>query len=320
MPKPAIAMAFLCAAPVFGGAEAFNGRWNITVANDSRGRAWWLEVDGAGTPAIRGKFVGAPGGQVDKIPEIRVQGGELIWVFNKAYRRDPNLAEQTPRKGVYRAKIAGDKLTGRLDVDGLPQLAAEFTGKRAPELKDKDDGKWRAGKPVELFNGKALTGWVSRFPGKPIDWKVENGVMTNGGKAVDIGSTAKFFNFKMRIEYRVAAKSNSGIGLRGRYELQIFGDHGMPPSDHGNGAVYNRIAPKVNATLPPDQWQTLEVTFVGRELTAVMNGKMIHDHVVIEGLTAMASDPNEDQPGPLTLQGDHGLVEFRKITVTPLMR
>jgi hypothetical protein len=320
MSKPALVMAILCAVPLFGGAEAFNGRWNISVANDNRGRAWWLEVEGAGTPGIRGKFVGAPGGQLDKIPEIRLEGDELIWVFHKAYRRNPDQAEQKSAKGVYRARLVGGKLAGRLDVEGLPQLAAEFTGTRAPELKETDDGKWKEGQPVELFNGKDLSGWASRFPGRPVDWKVENGVMTNGGKAVDIGTAAKFFNFKMRIEYRVANKSNSGIGLRGRYELQIYGDHGMAPSDHGNGAVYNRIPPLVNATLPPDQWQTLEVTFIGRELTAVMNGKKIHDRVTIEGLTAMASDPHEDQPGPLTLQGDHGLVEFRKITVTPLTR
>jgi len=102
--------------------------------------------------------------------------------------------------------------------------------------------------------------------------------------------------------------------------VQIFGDYGEPPSGHGNGALYSRIAPSVNATRPPSEWQTFDIRLIGRQLTVVLNGKTIHDKVTVEGLTAMATDPDEDKPGPLTLQGDHGPVEFRKITVTPLSR
>ena len=124
----------------------------------------------------------------------------------------------------------------------------------------------------------------------------------------------------MHIEFRVANKSNSGIGLRGRYEVQIDGDFGVAPSKHSSGALYSRIAPAVNALLPPEAWQTFDIRFIGREVTIKLNGKTIIDRKQVEGYTAMATDPREDQPGPIMLQGDHGPVEFRKVTATPLVR
>ncbi|MEZ5351480.1 MAG: DUF1080 domain-containing protein [Bryobacteraceae bacterium] len=297
----------------------FNGRWNLTLAGDARGRAWWLEVSGAGTSAIKGSFVGAPGGQLDVIPSIEVKGGELIWIFERVYRRNPK--DRQKAKGVYRARLENGRLTGSFQVEGRPATLMTFIGKRAPELPDTDDGRWKAGTPVELFNGRDFNGWECRVRNRSInEWSVADGAMKNGKGAPDITSTAKFFNFKLHVEYRVAQKSNSGIGLRGRYEVQIFGDYGDPVSLHGNGALYSRILPSRNASKPPMEWQAFDITLIGRQVTIVLNGTTIIDHKEIEGLTAMATDPNEDQPGPITLQGDHGAVEFRKVTVTPLTR
>lgn len=287
---------------LWAGDEDFNGRWNLTLNGDPRGRAWWLEVEGAGTPNLRGKFVGAPGGQVDVIPMMAIEGGELVWRF--------------PEKntGVYRAKLHGHSIFGSLDNK------IKFTGRRAPILPDVDDGSWKKGAKVELFNGKDMTGWKCTVPGRGVEWRVEKGSMKNNEKAADITSLEKFFNFLLHVEFKVAQKSNSGIGLRARYEVQIYGDYGDPASMHGNGALYSRVLPKLNATRPPDQWQTFDITLIGRQLSVVLNGKKIHDKVTVEGLTAMATDPDEDKPGPITLQGDHGPVEFRKITVTPLTK
>ena len=299
----------MAASPLLAEAGDFNGRWNITVENEPRGRAWWLEVEAAGTRALRGKFVGAPGGQLDVIPVLTVEGEELVWAF-----------ERGGKKLTYRAKLTtAGTLEGTMRTEGADALM-KFVGRRAPVMRDKDDGSWVAGRTVELFNGRDMTGWSPRFPGRPMEWHVENGVMKNKAKASDIVSAAKFGNFKLHIEFRVAQDSNSGVGLRARYEVQIYGDYGKPVSLHGNGALYSRVLPKVNATLPPDQWQTFDITLVGRELTVVLNGKTLHDHVEIEGLTAMATDANEAAPGPLTLQGDHGPVEFLKITVTQLVK
>ena len=283
-------------------AADFNGRWIFTVEGDPRGRAWWLEVEGAGTSAARGAFVGAPGGQVDEITKLSVSGDELLWEV---------------KDNRYRAHLEGAKLVGRQE-----NLARTFTGLRAPVIKDVDDGKWIKQKPVELFNGKDLTGWRVTVPDRSIsEWKVENGVLKNGaGKAPDIASLDKFWNFDLHLEFRVAQHSNSGVGLRGRYEVQIYGDHGEPLSKHSNGALYSRIAPAVNATLPPEDWQAFDIRFIGRQATIKLNGKTLIDRQDVHGYTAIATDPHEDQPGPLMLQGDHGPVEFRKVTITPLAR
>ena len=308
---------FLAGAPLWAGPAEFNGRWNLTVEGDNRGRVWWLEVEGAGTPNLHGRFVGAPGGQMDVIPKMYFDGAELVWEFERAYQ--PNEKNTQRARGVYRAREANGVLTGSFDIAGR-NARLVFTGKRAPVLEETSKGRWTKGKPVELFNGRDMSGWEVRIPGREMDWKVEDGLMKNGARAPDITSAQKFWNFLLHVEYKVAQKSNSGIGLRGRYEIQIYGDHGEAPSLHSNGALYSRIAPAVNATLAPQEWQVFDITLIGRELTVVLNGKTLIDRREVEGLTAMATDPNEDQPGPITLQGDHGPVAFRKITVTPLTK
>jgi hypothetical protein len=302
--------AILLAATTLSASVAeLNGRWNIIPQREARNRVWWLEVKGAGTNMVSGKFTGAPGGQVDAIPNIKVEGEELVWVFdlNKEHR-------------TYHARVVKGMLQGTMELAGQPDKNLSFTGKRAPLLKEIDDDKWKKGKPVELFNGKDMTGWSPSAPGRKLEWYVENGSMKNKDKAADIVSGAKFWNFDLHIEYKVAQQSNSGVGLRARYEVQIFGDHGEPSSQHGNGALYSRIVPTLNATKAPGEWQTFDIRLIGRQVTVVLNGKAVIDHKTIDGFTAMATDANEDQPGPLSLQGDHGPVEFRKITVTPLTR
>ena len=110
------------------------------------------------------------------------------------------------------------------------------------------------------------------------------------------------------------------MGLRGRYEVQIFDDHGQPPDVHGNGAVYSRLRPSVNASKPAGEWQTFDITLIGREVTVVLNGVTIINRKQIDGLCGLATDPYEDRPGSVTLQGDHGPIEFRNLVVTPLVR
>lgn len=277
----------------------FNGRWNIHVQTP-RGRVWWLEVQHAGTPRISGAFVGAPGGQVDPVTDIRIENGELLFAL----------------KGhSFKARYENGRLSGaRISPDPLP-----FTATRAPELKDIDDGKWKPAHPVALFDGKSTSGWNKVVPTAP-GWFVEDGLLKNEPKASDIVSSQKFFNFEAKVEFRHGKGSNSGIGLRGRYEIQIQDNFGQPPNAHGTGALYSRIAPSVNASRAPGQWQTMVIRLIGRTLTVTLNGTTIIDKQTVTGPTAITTDPNEDQPGPITLQGDHGLIEFRTLEITPLKR
>ena len=218
-----ILIILVAAAAVCSAAESpkgFNGSWDITVPHEARARAWWLQVTGAGTADIAGSFVGAPGGQLDLIPQIAIQDGELVFAFPDRYG--------TPRAtGTYRAKLAGGKLEGTFEVEGRPDTHLTWTGARAPELQEKDDGSWKAGNSIPLFDSKDLKGWHSRLPGREIGWRVNNGLLNNGNAGVpDLVTNSDFWNFVLHVEYRIGKGSNSGIGLRGRYEVQIYDDYG----------------------------------------------------------------------------------------------
>lgn len=303
----------LLALPLMAADEGFNGRWNIEVKNP-RGRAWWLLVQSAGSGAVTGEFVGAPGGQVDKLENARIADGELEFVFER--KRPDGLLRQ-----VYRAKLADGELRGtRVEiVNGKPGEPLPWRGVRAPAVTDRDDGSWRPGRPVVLFDGADTSAWRLAVEGRP-GWRIQDDLMVNERGAADLVSKSRFWNFELRAQYRYAKGSNSGIGLRGRYEIQIYDDYGQPPSDHGHGALYSRIAPAVNASNPPGEWQNIVIRLVGHDLTVTLNGRKIHDKVRIPGPTAMMINPFEDQPGPIVLQGDHGPVEFKSIAVVPLMK
>ena len=174
------------------------------------------------------------------------------------------------------------------------------------------------GKTEDLL--ASLNGWTPTFPGRPLEWSIDNGVLKNKPKASDIRTNEKYWNFELHVEFRYEKGSNSGIGLRGRYEVQIQDTHGEPVSGHSLGALYSRIVPKEDAARPAGQWQEMDIRLVGRTLTVKLNGKVIIDKQEVEGATAMAFDANEADPGPIALQGDHGVVEFRKLTVAPLVR
>lgn len=285
----------------------FNGRWDITVPGQSR--PWWLEVRGAGTAQAAGSFVGAPGGQVDRIYDLIVADGELSFSFWRKYRGRDEDAE----RAIWRARLVDGKLQGVMYRERLTPV--QWVGVRAPKVTDHDDGSWRQGEPVRLFNGKDLTGWKNTA-----NWEVRDGVLRNVGRARDIASEARFWNFELHVEYKVGERSNSGIGLRGRYEVQIMDDYGRAVDGHSSGTIYSRILPAVNASKPANEWQTYDIRLVGMTATIVHNGRKVIDKGEIDGLTAIAIDPNEGEPGPIVLQGDHGLVEFRSVIVTPLTR
>ena len=293
----------------------FNGRWNLKVTNEPRTRVWWLEVEGAGTSAIRGSFVGAPGGDVNKIPRIWIEKGELLWQFQKHYG-----GEGGDQTGTYRASIQDGKLKGSLLVKDLDTGSREFTGVRAPEITDREDGSWQRGKSIELFNGKDMSGFHAMVPGQDVGWQVKGGLLGNVAGANNLVSDQKFWNFELHVVFRLGKESNSGLGLRGRYEVQILEDFGKPADIHGMGALYGRKTPTKNAGQAPGTWQTMDVRLVGRTVTVVVNDERVIERYEIPGLTAIANDADEDQPGFLTIQGDHGAIEFRRITVTPLTR
>lgn len=126
---------------------------------------------------------------------------------------------------------------------------------------------------------------------------------------------------------RAKGGGNSGVYLMDRYEIQILDSYGQPATANGCGAVYRRIAPKVNASLPAGEWQTFDITFhaprfdaAGKKVkaarvTVLHNGVKVHDDVEVVP-TGQASNKPELPENPLRLQ-DHGCpVKFRNIWYT----
>jgi Domain of Unknown Function (DUF1080) len=313
------ALAFCC----FGATiddQDFNGRWDITVGGGSSivpvsQRGWWLEVAGAGTENLRGRFMGAPVGLLDEIPKLSVSEGELRFALEAKFRKDHGA-----EKGLYWARLEEGKLKGTFEIEGDPSTYLEWTGVHAPALAEKDDGSWKRGDAVVLFDGRDLSGWQPVPPGHPTNWLVKDGAMIALVGASDLVSEKKFANFVVDAEYKIEPHSNSGIALRGRYEVQIADDADRPPSNRTTGAILGRIAPSLNAAKAAGEWQTLAIRLVGREVTVLLNGIRVVNRQSIDGPTAIALDTSEAEPGPILLQGSRGMVEFRRIVVYPLAR
>jgi hypothetical protein len=295
--------------------QDFNGRWDITVSSPSSQRGWWLEVSGAGTDNLKGRFMGAPVGLLDEIPKLSISEGELRFALEAKFRKDHGA-----EKGLYWARLEDGKLRGTFEIEGDPSSYLEWTGVRAPALSEKDDGSWKRGDPVVLFDGRDLAGWQAVPPGHLVGWVVRDGALTALPGAPDLVSDKKFTNFVVDAEFRIEPHTNSGIGLRGRYEVQIADDADRPSSNRGTGAILGRLAPTLNAEKSAGEWQMLVIRLVGRDVTVVLNGIRVINRQTIDGPTSIALDTNEGEPGPILLQGNRGPVEFRRIVVYPLVK
>ena len=311
----------------------YNGRWDLIVHNNPGCTvtcAWWLEVTGAGTPQLKGSFVGFPDGSLHELPDLKIEDGVLRFAWDRpanagrggtgraasATPGAPPRPPAPPQHWDYEVRYVGGKLEGKM----IGGKNLTFTGERAPVIDEHDDGTWVKAEPVTLFNGKDLTGWTGILAEKAAGWTVENGVLTSKGHADNLVTKEKYWNFELHAEYRIQEGSNSGIGLRGRYEVQIAADYGREPGLHGTGALYTRIVPPTNAGKPYGEWNSYDIRLVGMEVTGRLNGVKLWEKGTIDGLTGIAYDPYEGKPGSLELQGDHGSVEYRNVVLTPLTK
>ena len=198
-------------------------------------------------------------------------------------------------------------------------LATALSGAHESNPKLSQSGKSAESNWKPLFNGKDLTGWHLRKPDGPNGWKVENGIYVNTPPSTDIQTDDEYYDFQLHVEFKVnPEKGNSGVYMRDKYEVQIFNSYGKPAVDSGCGALYRRIAPAVNASKPPGEWQTFDITFIGKHLTVIHNGQKVLDNVDVGPMGTGAASKRPDGPGPLRLQGDHNAVSFRNIRIRPL--
>ena len=156
------------------------------------------------------------------------------------------------------------------------------------------------------------------IPRRQRTWKVEDGTLVSPGRGPELITNTKFEDFKLHIEFNCGKGSNSGIYLRGRYELQIEDDPEPEGPTMRTGGVYGYLAPTPEQPRKPGEWQSYDITLVGRVVTVVQNGVTIIDKQEIPGITGGALESNEGLSGPIYLQGSEaGHVSFRNITITP---
>jgi hypothetical protein len=147
---------------------------------------------------------------------------------------------------------------------------------------------------------------------------VQDGTLVTPGNGPEIMTNSKWQDFKLHVEFNCGKDSNSGVYVRGRYEVQIETESQEEPPSHHTGGVYGFLAPKPELARTPDKWQTFDITLIGRRITVIQNGTTVIDNQEIPGLTGGAVDSNEGMPGPIYLQGsEKGHVRFRNIVITP---
>ena len=328
-------------------AQPFLGAWYMAIPNvgpngePRPSRNCWLEIKLDGE-TLTGRFLSGSGSP-STLRNATIENGEFK--FSQAGRGAParqGAAGEPARGGqgaaqaktpadrapqpptVYTAVVKDGKLIGKTTQG---DRVTEWIGERPPRWPDTPPSR-KPVKPVVIFNGKDLTGWHPQAPMNParpwnplpLGWEIVEGALYNPNPpAANLVSDRKFMDFKLEVEFKVEARTNSGIYLRGRHEIQIEDDYGKQPGVLTHGAIYGFVVPAEEASKPAGEWQTLEATIIGNRVTIVMNGRKIHDNVVIPAITGGALDTKEDEPGPILLQGDHSKVHYRKVVVTPLI-
>jgi hypothetical protein len=280
------------------------GRWDLSLKTPLREYPSWLEITQE-NGQLRARMV-SRWGHARLLPKFELSHGRITFISPK---------EEEDRKDdmVFEGKLSGKRLMGT--TTGPDGTAWQWTGERAPSLKRKGAPKW--GKSTQLFNGKDMTGWRSDRA-STATWKIENGTLVSPERGAELITDAKFEDFKLHVEFNCAPGSNSGVYLRGRYEVQIVDDPEPEPPSRRTGGVYGFLAPSPEQPLRPGEWQSYDITLVGRVVTVVQNGVTIIHQQEIPGITGGALDSHEALPGPIYLQGSEpGHVAFRNITVTP---
>ncbi|AIM38233.1 large multifunctional protein- glycosyl hydrolase [Sphingobacterium sp. ML3W] len=285
-------------------AKALIGRWDLNVDKDGKVAPSWIEVKLSGFNTLVGTYVG-DSGSARPVSHVKFENGKFSFAI-------PPQWEGGEGDFVIEGEVTATGIKGT--VTSNKGISHNFTGEKAPYLNRTGTVQW--GEAIELFNGKDLTGW------KPVggdnNWSVKDGILTSDKAGANLITDEKFEDFKLEAEFRYAEGGNSGIYLRGRYELQI---EDSPKDQHPGslyfGAIYGFLAPNEMVALGPNEWQKYEVTLVGRLVTVVANGKTIINNQEIPGITGGALDSKEGEPGPIYLQGDHAPIEFRKIKITP---
>ncbi len=279
------------------------GRWDLNVEKGGKILPSWLEVQKSGYHHLIGRFTYAFG-SARPISEVKSNGNKFSFSI-------PPQWEDGDRNMDFEFEVNGDAIKGTMVyTDGVTYT---FSGVRAPALVRSKQPVW--GKPVKLFNGKNIDGWHTDGQNQ---WIIENGILKSPHSGSNLITDKTFSDFKLHVEFRYQQGSNSGVYLRGRYEVQIIDTKSGTPEPINNqfSAVYGFLPPNQMMAKDPGQWQSYDITLVGRKVTIVANGVTVINNQVIPGITGGAINSNEGEPGPILFQGDHGPIDFRNIVIS----
>ncbi len=304
----------------------FVGQWGITI--DGGGVGWLHIFDTENYLDAELMWIG---GSVTPVSHVYYHDDTTLIIT-----RTHEVKKSDTRKHILTSTLTitlnGDQLTGTMmqpHSDGGGVSYRKFTGNRMPAMPKKPDlSSLKYDKAISLFNGKNLEGWSIINSNDKNGFYVKDGLLSNNPVQPKEGhinygnlrTDQEFTDFKLSLDVNVPDGHNSGIYLKGLYEVQVMDSYGLPLDSHHMGALYSRITPSVAAEKPAGEWQHVEITLVDRHVTVVLNGTTIINNKPVLGPTGGAISANVLAPGPIYLQGDHGNVSYKNIVLKPIVK
>ena len=322
------ALLVVCAAAT-AAQNPFLGGWELTIPGGAPGWLGVQEQDGRLQASMLWGW-----GSVFPLDSANMQDDHLVLTRkHNIERKDAQgRKEKVTLTETITCSVQGDSIqmtSVKPRENGSGEDKADLTGKRQPPMPPAPNlSKVKFDKPIRLFNGKDLSGWRLTDPNAVNGWSVKDGLLVNNpvqeeGKPHknygNLRTDREFEDFNLKLETNVPKGGNSGIYLRGIYEVQVADTCGHKPDSHNMGAIYSRICPTEAAEKPAGEWQTFDITLVDRHVTVVLNGKKIIDNQPLLGCTGGALWSDQFRPGPIYLQGDHSGTNYRNIVLRPVV-
>jgi hypothetical protein len=275
------------------------------------------------------------------VQEVRAIGPKITIVLNGTTIVDADLDEvrRTADPSVLKAHPGLDRVKGHIGFLGHGSRV-EFRNIRIKPFPPYEQGPHNVPPPgfAASFNGKDLTGWKGLFgspetrakmtpeqladAGKKADeqmrlhWKVEEGVIVFDGKGKALCTAKDYQDFEMYVDWKIGARGDSGIYLRGSPQVQIW------ENKVGSGGLYNNEKnprdPLVNADNPAGQWNRFRIRMIGERVWVWLNGEPVVDNTVMENYW------NRTKPiyptGQIELQDHSSPLWFRNIYIREIPR
>lgn len=286
----------------------------------------WLKIASSGEADLLWSIGRAQPVEVISLAEDSIEfSRDIYW---KPYGREH---DQCKLAGPMRAQLVDDgrlRLQVPYTLHGRHYELALYGTKMPPLPAAPNLSQVEFGEPVDLL-ASGMSGWKLTDPVKQNGWSIQNGVLVNRTPKTDHGAYSTYGNlrtvdefedFELSIEYQLPEGGNSGIYLRGAYEVQVVDRPGAEPSDGGPGSVYGRIRPSSNPSRAGGQWNHYRIVLVDRHITVEYNGERVIDNQPLEGCTGGGINSDDTAPGPLFLQGDHTTVLYRNIVLRPVLK